>query len=278
MNGYGLFAVRYARIELPASLCYLDWPDDGAVQDLDFFFWVLKDPRGAVVIDTGFNPDVAAARFRRASLEPTKALDILGVDPRMVSDVIMTHLHYDHAGNSNLFPNARFHVQVAEMAFATGPEMTDPATAHHYAAADIKRFVDLVYSGRVVFHAGEGEVLPGVTLHPVPGHTDGLQVVRIETPEGPSVLASDALHFYASMREGRPFTVARDPAQKLRGYKTLQRLAGTNGRIIAGHDPEVMRCFPDRAGHPDIAHIHGQSAVPLASLEPKKFPQIKGPS
>lgn len=110
--------------------------------------------------------------------------------------------------------------------------------------------------------------MPGIAVHLVPGHTQGLQVVCIETSEGPVVLASDALHFYASLREGKPFTVATDPMQKLQGYAEVQKLAG--------HDPEVMCFYPDRAGHPDIARIFGKSAVVLAEAEPRKFPVTKG--
>lgn len=276
MNQYQVFAVRYASVTLPASACFLGWPDDGRSQKLDFFFWVLKGPGGDVVVDTGFNPEVGAARHRRADLLPARALELLGVDPRLVSDVIITHLHYDHAGNTDLFPHARFHLQAAEMVFATGPAMMDEAIRHHYAAADIKRFVDLVHRGRVVFHQGEGAVAPGVTLHALRGHTEGLQAVRVETREGPTVIASDALHFYASMRESMPFPATTDPDLKRRGYTELQNLAGAGGRIVAGHDPEVMRFFPDRAGHPDIARIHGESALTLAQAEPMKFPECKG--
>ena len=268
MSSYEIFAIRYAHVDLKRSICFLGAPDDGTMQGLDFFFWVVVGEGRTIVVDTGFNAEVAARRNRVATLPPAAALAHLGIDPASVDTVVMTHLHYDHAGNSDLFPNARFHLQRAEMAFATGPAMCDAATAHHYAADDICRFVRLVHDGRVVFADGPVDLAPGLSLHPVPGHTDGLQVVRAMTAGGPTVIASDAAHYYASIRDGRPFPVFTDEQLKLTGYRTLKMLAGGSDRIIAAHDPEVMRLFPDRAGHPDIVRISGDPIAPIASAAP----------
>jgi glyoxylase-like metal-dependent hydrolase (beta-lactamase superfamily II) len=64
-----------------------------------------------------------------------------------------------------------------------------------------------VFSERVTFHAGDGEVAPGVTLHRVGGHSDGLQVVRVETARGPVVLASDAFALLRNMHRSSPFPI-----------------------------------------------------------------------
>jgi glyoxylase-like metal-dependent hydrolase (beta-lactamase superfamily II) len=266
-----IYAIRYGSVELARSACFLGWPEDGVCQQLDFYFWAIVTGNGAILVDTGFNAEVAAKRDRHATLPPADALAILGIDPILVEQVIMTHLHFDHAGNSAMFPNATFHLQASEMAYATGRAMADEAQRQHYAVEDVACFVELVHAGRVIFHDGDGEIAPGITVHRLTGHTPGVQCVRVMTTDGPVVLASDALHFYASLRDGLPFPVATDPAAKLQGYQTLRGLAGDNGCIVAGHDPEVRRLFPGRGGHPDIVHINGGPAFPLSQALPDKL-------
>src|SRR4249919_1583768 len=91
---------------------------------LDYYVWVIKTAERTIVVDTGFDA-VAAAGRGRTLIRPVEAgLAAIGVDTREVLDVVITHMHYDHAGNVALFPRARFHLQDAEMAFCTGRSMT----------------------------------------------------------------------------------------------------------------------------------------------------------
>ncbi len=101
-----------------------------------------------------------------------------------------------------------------------------------------------VYSGRVVFHAGDGAVAPGVTVHRVGGHSRGLQVVRVETENGPICLASDATHYYENFQAGKPFPIVVDLQDMLDGFTTIRQLAnGDDTRVIPGHDPLVTQRF-----------------------------------
>src|SRR5690606_37398316 len=120
-------------------------------------------------------------------------LRALGVDPATISDIILTHMHYDHAGNGELFPQARYHVQDREMAFCTGRCMCHRPLAVHYEPDDVAGLVLKLFANRVVFHDGDETLAPGLSVHRVGGHTDGLQVVRVHTDNGWMVLASDRL-------------------------------------------------------------------------------------
>lgn len=273
---YTIYAIRYGQAELPTSTCFSGWPEDGTFQKLAFCFWVLLGADGTVVVvDTGFNSAVAADRNRKARLSPADALRLLEIDPAKVKDVILTHLHYDHAGNTDLFPNAVFHLQKEELAFATGPRMADPALSHHYAVADLGRVVQLAHAGRINFLDGEAKILPGIAARKVKGHTDGLQCLKIETAGGPMLLSSDSVHFYAELREGRPFSVATDPAQKAASHKMLKEWVGDELRILPAHDPEVFRFYSTLERNPDIAIINGPTAIPLSSAAPTQFPRLK---
>ncbi len=193
-------------------------------------------------------PDAAAARGRTLIRPVGEGLGALGVDPRAVLDVVITHLHYDHAGNLDLFPRARFHVQDAEMAYCTGRAMTHRQQAATFDVENVVTMVRRVYEERVVFHAGDATVCPGVTLHHLPGHTPGLQAVRVDTGRGPVVLASDASHFWANLEREIPFPIVADVPAYLESLRTLRRLAASIDHIIPGHDPQVLARFPAEAG------------------------------
>ena len=146
------------------------------------------------VIDTGFAEESAIRRKREHLRNPVDALRLLNIDPAKVTDVILTHLHYDHAGNLDRFPSARYHVQDREVAYATGRSMCHHFLREAYDLENALEMVRKVYSGHAVFHDGESEIVPGLTLHHVGGHTAGLQIVRVWTQRGWVVLAADAAH------------------------------------------------------------------------------------
>ena len=102
----------------------------------------------------------------------------------------------------------------------------------------------LNFERRVRFVDGDEEMAPGITLHRVGGHAPALQVVRIEGPDGPVVLASDATHFYANLREDRPFSIVHSLPAMYEAFDTLRRLAaGHEDRIVPGHDPLVLERY-----------------------------------
>jgi glyoxylase-like metal-dependent hydrolase (beta-lactamase superfamily II) len=101
-----------------------------------------------------------------------------------------------------------------------------------------------VYSGRVRFHDGDGEIAPGVTVHKCPGHSKGIQSVRVLTASGPVVLASDAAHLYENLDRRKPFSITIDVEATLRSYDRLEQLAGSRSRIVPGHDPLVLERYP----------------------------------
>jgi glyoxylase-like metal-dependent hydrolase (beta-lactamase superfamily II) len=211
---------------------------------MDYFVWVLKGPATAWVVDTGFNQAAADARGRRLLRNPAEAIELVGLQAADVRDVVITHLHYDHAGNCELFPSATFHLQDREMQFATGRYMAHRCMHEAYSVFDVIGMVGNVYAGRVQFHDGDAELAPGISVHLIGGHTLGLQVVRVHTARGWVVLASDASHYYRNMREERPFPIVADVGAMVEGWRRLRQLADSPDHVIPGHDPEVLMRFP----------------------------------
>ena len=149
----------------------------------------------------------------------------------------LTHLHYDHVGNFSLFPQARFHLQEREVAYATGRYMRYPYFAHGFELEDVLGIVRLNYAARIERHSGTAELAPGIFLHHAPGHTAGLQVVRVHTRRGWVVLASDATHYYENLSSNRPFTVALHLGQVVDSFRLLEALAASPDHIAPGHEP-----------------------------------------
>jgi glyoxylase-like metal-dependent hydrolase (beta-lactamase superfamily II) len=198
-------------------------------------------------VDTGFSAAVAARRGREHLRCPSAALRLLGVESSQVRDVVITHLHYDHVGNFDLFPAAVLHLQDLEMRYATGRHMGEARHAGAYDVEDVIGMVRRAYAGRVRFHDGDAEIAPGISVHLIGGHTMGLQAVRIRTRRGWLVLASDASHFYANMEQQRPFPIVWSVEDMVKGYGRLRELAESPEHIIPGHDPLVLERYPSPA-------------------------------
>jgi len=236
---FEVYAIRYATVARRGTENFIGG-DPHEHSQMDYFIWLARNSQHTVVIDTGFDEQAAARRKRDFLRSPAEGLRLLGVDVGTVQDVVITHLHYDHAGNLGLFPRARFHLQDREMAYATGRYMGIGFFSHAYEADDVIAAVRMVYGGRMVFHDGDGEIVPGVTVHRIGGHTRGLQAVRVWTRVGWLVLASDAAHYSANRLEARPFPVVADVTEMADGWRILARLAAAPEHIVPGHDPIVM--------------------------------------
>jgi glyoxylase-like metal-dependent hydrolase (beta-lactamase superfamily II) len=250
---YAIHAVRYARHDRPARENFLDNdPHDGPMP-LDYFVWAIVGEGRTFVVDTGFGAAEAKARKRELLRSPGDGLRMIGIDPAQVADVIVTHMHYDHAGNLDLFPNATFHVQERELRYVTGRSMTHRTLSSSFAVADVVGMVQRVYQGRVAFHDGDAELAPGLSIHAIGGHTAGLQSVRALTERGHVVVASDAAHLYMHLDEGRAFPTVLHVGDMLEGHRTLRRLASSERHIVPGHDPLVMKRYPPSRA--DLANI-----------------------
>ncbi|HWL80459.1 MAG TPA: N-acyl homoserine lactonase family protein [Roseomonas sp.] len=241
---YEVFALRYAMRDAMRSDHFIGGdPHDGPMP-MDYFLWLIRGADRCIVVDSGFTAEVAARRKRTFLRDPIDALRLLGVEAETVQDVVLTHLHYDHVGNFHRFPVATFHLQEADLHFACGRHMRYGHLRHSFEVEDVVGIVRLNFAERVRLYNGQVELAPGITLHPAPGHSAGLQFVRVNTVRGPVVLASDVTHFYENMEKGRPFPTCVSVAEMLESHDRLRAAAPSPAHIVPGHDPEVMRRYP----------------------------------
>lgn len=256
-------AIRYARHERAAQENFAHPVDDHDVpMPLDYYVWAIhREGHVPVIVDTGFGELAALARGRTITRPLIEGLRDASIDNLLVEHVILTHLHYDHAGSLGLFPNARFHVQDAELAFATGRQLCDHAVRAPFDGEPVAELVRRLYADHVVFHDGDTEFAPGIALRLAHGHTAGLQVVVCDTARGPVVLASDAAHLYANVTRHVPFPILLDEADYLVAQQRVLDLAGGSlDHLIPGHDPLVRRCFPCEN---DIARVDLAPHTPI---------------
>jgi glyoxylase-like metal-dependent hydrolase (beta-lactamase superfamily II) len=254
---YEVYALRYARA--PETLqrdVLLRADDHAAPMPLDFFVWAIRGAGRTIVLDTGFDEASGKRRDRELIRSPIAALAGIGIDAAKVEDVVLSHLHWDHAGHWTEFPKARFHVQEAEMSYCTGRCMCHELLRQTYDVEQVTTAVRHVFAGRIVFHNGSREIAPGVSVHLVGGHSGGMQIVRVPTARGWVVHASDATHFRHNIRKRSPFDIMNKLEKVLDGYELCEVLADGTDHIIPGLDPEVLRRFPMVDGDPDTVALH----------------------
>ena len=265
---YELYAIKYAERDAFARDHYIFTDVHDAPMPMDYFLWVIRSASRTIVVDVGFDEDEARKRKRRHLRCPAQSLSLLDIDAETVTDVIVTHLHYDHVGNLAKFPNARFHLQDTEMAYATGRSMRHQVARGAYTVDHVVDVVRAVYADRVQFHDGDGEPFPGVHLHLIGGHTRGLQVVRVATQRGWVVLASDASHFHGNFVQRSPFVIADDVGRMLEGFERLATLADSDEHVIPGHDPLVIQCYPPLSDDTKgiVCRLDAPPSVPMTPL------------
>jgi glyoxylase-like metal-dependent hydrolase (beta-lactamase superfamily II) len=251
---YEVYAIRYGTVaERTRNDNFITTDMHDAPMPIDYFVWAIANENRTIVVDTGFDRKEGDKRGRKITRLPSEGLAMVGIDAAKVEDVVITHMHYDHAGTLDDFPAARFHLQEREMQYATGRHMCHAPMGHAYSADHICQMVRKLFDGRVVFHDGVREIAPGISVHLIGGHTMGVQCVRVLTRRGWVVLASDASHFYENMEATSPFPIVYSVGEMIDGFATMRGLAESNRHIIPGHDPLVMQRYP--ALRDDIADV-----------------------
>ena len=239
-----IYAIKYGRHERKKAENYIGGDPHDTSEPIDYFVWAIVGPSGHFVVDTGFDEAMAKKRGRKLSKPIAEGLKAIGVASDKVANVILSHLHYDHCGNYDIFPNAKFHVQDTEVAYATGRCMCHAHLRVPFEEEDVVAIVRKVFAGRVQFHDGVDQLAPGITVHRIGGHSKGLQCVSVKTKRGTVVLGSDTAHLYSHFNEGRVFPITYNLGEVLDGYATMRRLASSPNHFVPGHDPLVLKYYP----------------------------------
>ena len=159
---YEVFAVKYAERDGTRSDHFMGGDPHDAPMPMAYYVWLIRNRERQLLVDTGFHLELAARRNRRYLRAPTDALALLDVDSQKISEVVITHMHNDHAGGILDYPNATFHMQDVEMAYVTGRQMRHEFLRRSFVAEHVVSMVRKVFEDRVAFHDGDDEIAPGI--------------------------------------------------------------------------------------------------------------------
>ena len=265
---YEVWAIKYGEANVPGRYAtILEDPNDPHTADrvLTYYVWLIRGNGRNILVDCGFDHACGAKRGRKIDRLPDEALAGLGTRAEDIDTVIVTHLHYDHAGNFGLFPNAEFIIQDKEMAFATSRYMRYPAVRRPFEPDHVCEMVQLNFKERVRFLDGDHEIAPGITVHHLPGHAHGQMGVQVATRRGRVFVASDVAHFYDNVWKRNPFSILQHIPEYCDSHDKMIRMAESPDHIVPGHDPQVLEIYPP---HPDDADTVDLTASPSQSMGP----------
>jgi glyoxylase-like metal-dependent hydrolase (beta-lactamase superfamily II) len=242
-----IFAIRYGGVDdFPLRSLLPDAPE-GEVIDISLSMWLVRIGGKVILVDTGFFREEWLDRFNvHDFVRPDVALLRMGVRAEDVTDVVITHAHWDHMGGLELFPGATVWIQEDEFIYYTGAAWQPGNNSGGIDRADVLHLVERNMAGSVRLVQGDGvEILPGITVFTGGHHTYASQYVLVGGST-PVVLASDNAYLYLNINEGRAGATFA-PENREANLDAVQRMIGMAGdpvRIIPGHDPEVFLRFP----------------------------------
>ncbi|WP_377780392.1 N-acyl homoserine lactonase family protein [Comamonas odontotermitis] len=236
---------RIEVMELARRTAHRSWfyylSEEQGPLEIAYRAWLLRRGTDCVLVDTGPPVEEAARRGLRDVVRLEAALCALGVDPAEISDVVLTHLHWDHAASADVFPHARFYVQRREIEFFRGLAYDHPATARFFSHRQM--LSELLDSGRVESIEGEYALRNGLRLLQVGGHTPGSQLVAVQTGEGLAVITGDAVPLNRNYTDLIPNGILVNVVDAVAALKTVRALHPV--AIYTGHDVESkLRLMP----------------------------------
>jgi glyoxylase-like metal-dependent hydrolase (beta-lactamase superfamily II) len=245
---YSIQAIRYGTIkDFPVSELVIGAPENEKV-DIAMVVWLIRGGGRNVLFDSGFHREKWLKEFPGFVdyLRPDEAVRLAGVSPEDVTDVVISHAHWDHMGGIDLFPKATVWIQKAEFGYYTGDAWQPGGQHGGIDPDDLKALVQKNTDGLLRFVDGDDlEILPGIRAYTGARHTFASQYIRVDGA-APFILASDNCYLYRNLAEHKAsatFSDADRPAN-IRNQTRMIELAGSADRVVPGHDAKQFEKFP----------------------------------
>lgn len=246
---YEVAAVQFATLPDFRVRSLVSGADSSRRLDVAMMIWPLRAPNGDIVlVDAGFTRQKFITQWKpRDYVTPDSALREAGFDPGRVTDIVISHIHWDHADGVESFPNARVWLQRQEFEYYVGPngEAKQPAIDAEVATMYRRLFA----AGRLRLADGDSaEVAPGIRVYTGGKHTYASQFVSVATAVGTAVIASDNAYLYENLEQQRPIAQTLDSLSNLAAQRRMFALASSPALVIPGHDPAVFTRFRPARG------------------------------
>ena len=243
---YEVYAIRYATLPDFPVAGLVKGADRSRKMDIAMMVWLVKGNGKNILVDSGFYRDQFFKEWKvKDFMKPSDALSQVALNPEDVTDVIITHMHWDHADGMDLFPKARIWIQRDEYAYYTGEAWQQPRTHGGIEPDDVMALVKLNMRGRVTLVNGDAqEIIPGITCYTGGKHTWQSQYISVDSKVGKVVLASDNMYLYENLEKHVPIAATLDAESNLHAQDRMKEIAASPKLIIPGHDPAVLEKFP----------------------------------
>ena len=244
---YSIQAIRYATSPgASVSELVVGGPKDQKI-DLAMVIWLIRGGGYTILFDSGFHRDTFTKEYpMKDYLRPDLAVKTAGVDPADVTDIVISHAHWDHMGGLDLFPKAQVWIQKAEYRYYTMDAWQPGGDHGGIDPEDVKVLVKLNTEGRVHMVDGDNvEIFSGIRAYTGSRHTYASQYLRVDG-NPPYVLASDNGYLYFNLKThlaSATFSDADHTANIAQQSRMIQ-LAGSPDRVVPGHDPLQFEKFP----------------------------------
>jgi glyoxylase-like metal-dependent hydrolase (beta-lactamase superfamily II) len=243
---YEVYAIRYATLPDFPVASLVKGADRSRKMDIAMMVWLVKGNGRNILVDSGFYRDQFFKEWTvKDFIRPSDAVAALGVKPEEITDVIITHMHWDHADGMDLFPKAKIWIQRDEYTYYTGEAWQQRRTHGGIDPDDVLAIVKLNMEGRVEMVNGDDqEIMPGITCYIGGKHTWQSQYITVNSRAGTIVLASDNMYLYENLEKHVPIAATLDADSNLRAQDRMKQLAVSPKLIVPGHDPAVFDKFP----------------------------------
>jgi glyoxylase-like metal-dependent hydrolase (beta-lactamase superfamily II) len=243
---YQIYAIRYATLK--------DFPVAGLVEgaerdrklDIAMVIWLIRGHGRVILFDSGFYREKFLQQWKPVDfVKPSEAIARLGLNPEDITDVVLSHLHWDHADGADLFPKAKVWAQRDEYAYYTGDAWQQGGRHGGIDPEDVLALVRINTQGRLGLVEGDNqEIIPGVRCYIGGKHTWQSQYVGVNTAGGTVILASDNAYLYENLDKHAAIAQTLDRESNLRAQERMRQLAGRLELIVPGHDPQQFERFP----------------------------------
>jgi glyoxylase-like metal-dependent hydrolase (beta-lactamase superfamily II) len=221
-------------------------PPDEKIDSI-YAMWLIRGQGRNVLFDSGFHRQRWFKEWTiKDYLRPDEAVKLAGVEPGEITDIVISHAHWDHMGGIDLFPKATVWIQKEEFRYYTG-EAWQPGGDHGgIDPEDVQALVRINTEGRVRPVDGDNvEIIPGIRAYTGAHHTYASQYLRV-AGNPPFVLASDNSYLWRNLQEGKASATFSEAnhAANIKNQARMIELAGSIDRVIPGHDAQQFRKFP----------------------------------